>query len=181
MIDLDKRVKDYLKREKELNLQNTSIGHLFKVRITNHPVWLRWKFIEYMRKSQFSTGLKKLYYERKKNKIGNKIGFEIKGDNIGVGLVLYHNGPIVINSNAIIGKNVRFHGDNCVGNNGEDEEYPVIGNNVDVGVGAKIIGKVRIANNVRIGAGAVVVKDCLEEDATLVGVPAKAIKRGEEK
>lgn len=180
-MNLSKDVKEYLKVEKKLNFQNTSILHLLKMCLTNNPVWMRWKFIKYMRKSQFSKGLTKLFYERKKNSVGNRIGFEIKGDNIGPGLVLYHNGPIVINGNAIVGKNVKFHGDNCIGNNGTDEKYPVIGDNVDIGVGAKIIGDVHIANNVKVGAGAVVVKDCLEENAILVGVPAKIIIKGETK
>lgn len=171
-------VKEILKIEKRNNLQNLSFKHLIKICIVSDPVWLRWKFIKYMRKSQFSKGLLKFYYEAKKNRIGNKLGFEIKGDKIGPGLVLYHNGPIVINSKAIIGENVKFHGDNCIGNNGIDEVYPIIGNNVDIGVGAKIIGNVHVANNVRIGAGAVVVNDCLEENATLVGVPAR-VMRGE--
>lgn len=36
---------------------------------------------------------------------------------------------------------------------------PVIGDNVLIGAGAKIIGKVKVGNNVRIGANAVVVRD----------------------
>ena len=54
---------------------------------------------------------------------------------------------------------------------------PVIGNNVDIGVGAKIIGDITIADDVKIGAGAVVTKSCLEKGATLVGIPAKPVKR----
>lgn len=36
---------------------------------------------------------------------------------------------------------------------------PIIGDNVYIGAGAKIIGAVRIGNNVRIGANCIVVKD----------------------
>lgn len=50
---------------------------------------------------------------------------------------------------------------------------PVIGNNVEIGVGAKIIGDIYIADNIKIGAGAVVTKSFYEEGITLVGIPAK--------
>lgn len=75
-----------------------------------------------------------------------------------------------------MGKNCIFHGDNCIGNNGKNSECPRLGNNVRLGVGAKVIGGIRIADNVTIAAGAVVVDSCLIENAVLAGVPAKCIK-----
>lgn len=95
---------------------------------------------------------------------------------IGKGLALYHNGPIVVHGKAKIGDYCALHGDNCIGNNGITDECPVIGANVDVGVGAKIIGDVRIADNCKIGAGAVVVSDFLDEGTVIVGVPAHKAK-----
>ena len=44
-----------------------------------------------------------------------------------------------------------------------------------IGPGAKIFGPIKIANNVAIGANAVVNKDCLEDNATLAGVPARVV------
>lgn len=52
----------------------------------------------------------------------------------------------------------------------------LIGNNVLIGAGAKIIGDVKIGNNVKIGANAVVTKD-VPDNCTVVGVPAKIIKK----
>lgn len=65
------------------------------------------------------------------------------------------------------------------GGTGKDvnKRHPTIGNNVMVGAGAKILGPITIGRNVKIGAGAVVLKECLEENATLVGVPARVLKR----
>lgn len=61
--------------------------------------------------------------------------------------------------------------------NNELEILPtVIGNNVWVGAGAKILGGVHIADNVVIAAGAVVNKDC-ESYCVYGGVPAKVIAR----
>lgn len=50
-----------------------------------------------------------------------------------------------------------------------------IGDDVQIGAGAKIIGPVRIGNRARIGANAVVVKD-VPDDATVVGIPARVVR-----
>ena len=57
----------------------------------------------------------------------------------------------------------------------EDAIAPVIGDNVFIGVGAKIIGNIRIGNNVMIGANAVVTKD-VPDGYTVVGNPAEMFK-----
>ena len=66
-----------------------------------------------------------------------------------------------------------MHGGNCIGNNGLTEAVPHIGNRVDIGYGAVIIGDVEIADDVKIGANAVVNKSILEPGCTVVGVPAR--------
>ena len=53
----------------------------------------------------------------------------------------------------------------------------MIGNNVDIGVGAKIIGPVEIGDNIRIGANAVVVDSFNESGVTIVGVPAHIVNK----
>ncbi|MFC2064935.1 serine O-acetyltransferase [Chloroflexota bacterium] len=59
-------------------------------------------------------------------------------------------------------------------NRGEREGYPVIGDNVYIGPGAKIIGKVHVGNNVAIGANCVVTKD-VPDNAVVAGVPGRVI------
>ena len=95
---------------------------------------------------------------------------------IGKGFAIYHNGPVVIHGKSKIGEYCSLHGDNCIGNNGINDECPVIGANVDIGVGAKIIGNVHIADNCKIGAGAIVVSDFLEPGSVVGGVPARKLK-----
>ena len=71
-----------------------------------------------------------------------------------------------------------FHGNCCIGSNGgHPDDSPVIGDHVDIGQNAQILGDIRVENNVRIGAGAVVVTDVLTPGATVVGVPAKEISK----
>jgi serine O-acetyltransferase len=53
---------------------------------------------------------------------------------------------------------------------------PKIGNNVIIGSGAKILGPINVGNNVTIGANSVVVDD-IKDYTTVVGIPAKPIKR----
>ena len=52
---------------------------------------------------------------------------------------------------------------------------PKIGDNVDIGVGAKIIGDITIADNVKIGAGAVIVKSITTPGVTVIGIPGRVI------
>lgn len=117
-----------------------------------------------------------LWYTKKRNNIGNKIGLEISTVRIGKGLKIYHFNNVV-NPNAIIGENLHLHGCNVIGNAGPgDLSCPVIGNNVMLGAGAKVIGNVTIADNIKIGAGAVVVSSFTEPGITIGGVPARKLK-----
>lgn len=56
------------------------------------------------------------------------------------------------------------------------DDAPTIGNNVEIGFGAVIIGKIKIADGIKIGANSVVTKSFLEPNITIAGVPAKKIK-----
>ena len=70
---------------------------------------------------------------------------------------------IFISDKAKIGRNaVIFHHVTIGSNNLRDTSKrgsPIIGDNVYIGTGAKIIGGIRIGNNVRIGANCIVAKD----------------------
>ncbi|MFD0750798.1 serine O-acetyltransferase [Mucilaginibacter calamicampi] len=126
-------------------------------------------------KNSFIHNLCYLYYVSIKNRLGEKLGLEISTANTDKGLLIYHYNN-VINSEAIIGKNCHLHGNNCIGNNGATNDCPVIGDDVMLGVGAKVIGNVTIANRVKIAAGAVVIHSFLEEGIVIGGIPARKIK-----
>lgn len=148
-----------------------------------------WKYIRLLRiEEYFDKQNKKALYmlkyivRRKRNKIGERIGLTIGLHVFEPGVLIWHYGSVVVSGKSKIGSGCSLHGQNCIGNNGlkVDGKAPVIGENVDIGVGASVIGDVYIANNVKIGAGAVVVKSCYTEGATLVGIPAHEIKVREE-
>jgi len=164
---------DILKKEKKLYFK--SAKRFIHCWLTNEHEYVIWKYVKLLRKEEKSRGLLKYYYSRRKNKLGVKLGFTIPAGVFSEGLHIYHYGNIVVNGYSKIGRNCKLHGDNCIGNNGITSDAPIIGDNVDIGFGAIVIGKVKIANNVKIGGGCVVVKDILEEGSTYVGIPARRV------
>ena len=96
---------------------------------------------------------------------------------IGRNFVIDHFGGIVVSGYARFGDDCRIRNGVVVGlADVDDPAAPVIGDNVDIGAGAKVLGRIRIGNNVRIGANAVVVRD-VPDDHIAVGVPAVAKPR----
>ena len=95
---------------------------------------------------------------------------------IGYGLRLPHKGGIVIHIKAVIGNNCEIMQGVTIGNNimKSRDEVAVIGDQVLLCAGAKIIGKVTIGNTVIVGANAVVTHD-IEDHVIVGGIPAKPI------
>ncbi len=102
--------------------------------------------------------------------LGSKLGFTISPNTFGPGLYLMHWGSIAINSQARIGRNARIH--TCVNLAGKQR----IGDNLYLGPGAKLFGDITLGNDVSVGANAVV-RESFPDGVTLVGVPAKVVKR----
>jgi len=91
---------------------------------------------------------------------------------IGRNFIIDHFGGIVINGYAKFGDNCRIRSGVVVGLSRQAERCaPIIGDNVDIGAGAKILGAISVGNNVEIGANAVVIDD-VPDNSIAVGVPA---------
>lgn len=106
-------------------------------------------------------------------KYGISISYQTQ---IGSGLFIGHFGGIVVNQYAVIGKNCNLSHQVTLGkaNRGDKKGFPVIGDNVYIGPGAKIIGKIKIGDNAAIGANCVVTKD-VPNYGVVVGIPGKVI------
>ena len=112
-------------------------------------------------------------------------GIEIHpGAKIGKNLFIDHGMGVVIGETSEIGDNVTIYHAVTLGGSSpsidserqrHEKRHPTIGNDVVIGSGAQIIGPVNVGNGARIAANAVVVKD-VPENATMVGIPAKAVK-----
>lgn len=96
-----------------------------------------------------------------------------RGAEFGPGFVLIHCGGVVINGTVRGGANVRLEHQVTIG--AERRQSPVLGDDVFVGAGAKILGAVRIGSGAKIGANAVVLTD-IPDYATAVGIPAKVVR-----
>ncbi len=112
-------------------------------------------------------------------------GIEIHpGAKLGKNLFIDHGMGVVIGETSEVGDNVTIYHAVTLGGSSpsidsekqrHEKRHPTIGHDVVIGSGAQIIGPVKVGNNSRIAANAVVVKD-VPENATMVGIPAKAVK-----
>lgn len=82
---------------------------------------------------------------------------------------------VVIHKKAKIGKNCIVSSCTTIGGRSNINDLPVIGDNVYIGTGARILGNVVVGNNVIIGANAVVINS-IPDNCIVAGVPAKVIK-----
>ena len=104
--------------------------------------------------------------------------------NIGKNLFIDHGMGVVIGETSEIGNNVTIYHAVTLGGSSpsidserqrHEKRHPTIGDDVVIGSGAQIIGPIKVGNKSRIASNAVVVKD-VPDNATMVGIPAKAVK-----
>jgi serine O-acetyltransferase len=130
----------------------------------------RWRYTirpKLLRK--FFSLLYRIWYKLIQIVTGIELPCEVE---IGDNFVIDHFGGIVISGYAKFGDNCRIRTGVVVGlQRVEEPGAPVIGNDVDIGVGAKILGHIKIGNHVVIGANAVVIRD-VPDNSIAVGVPA---------
>lgn len=176
MIRTKNDLKEVIHKEKQLYLGSKAIAR----RIVNSPCYYIFKYIRFLRLEEYHKNnngfthlLGYMYFKTRKNRLGNRMGFDIPANCIGSGLVIHHTGAISINAGARVGNNCDMAGNVCIGNN--EKGVPTIGNNVKIGFGSIIIGDISIADDCIIGAGSVVTKSVLEKSSVIAGVPAKVL------
>jgi serine O-acetyltransferase len=146
----------------------------------NYPIW---KYFHYL--MLFYPAFRNLFYYRikKNNLILSKMiepfhpslsTLYIETKSIGPGLFIQHGFSTIISAESI-GKNCWINQQVTIGFSNRTD-VPILGDNVRITAGAKVIGKIKIGNNSIVGANAVVVKD-VPENCTVVGVPASIIKK----
>ncbi len=180
MIKTKADLKEYLRRDMYF-YHNMNRRDRLLCRLLNDSLYQITRYLRLLRKEEYHFNAPRtrwhrlctLWLLRRKNTLGNRLGFRIPRNCFGPGLMIYHHGQIIVNENARIGADCRLHGGNCIGNNGSTEGAPVVGDGLDLGIGACIIGDVKLGNNVKVGANAVVARSADGDDITLVGIPAR--------
>jgi serine O-acetyltransferase len=101
-----------------------------------------------------------------------RLGYTVPLNTFGPGLSIAHKGTVIVNENVRAGRNCRLHPDCTIGDRGG--RSPVLGDEVWVGAGARILGNLSIGDGAAVGANAVVLSDVAPK-TTVVGIPARPV------
>lgn len=117
--------------------------------------------------------LYRLLFRRCRNIYGIELPYSAT---IGRKVVIEHQGGIVIHGQTVIGDGCIIRQGVTLGNRTlqRPHDAPVLGRGVNVGAGAKVLGKVQVGEAAVIGANAVVLQD-IPPGAVAVGVPARIL------
>ena len=138
------------------------------------PDFLKWQIV-YRKASAYSKrSVPGLFYRIRLRRLSQKTGIQIPTKaKIGAGLRLAHNGSIIVNPDAVIGRNVNLAPGVVIGktNRGDRAGVPRIADRVWIGANAVIVGDIRIGEDVLIAPGAYVNID-VPPHSIVVGNPA---------
>ncbi len=157
---------------------NTILAYLF-----SHQNAFLWRYLLHLRNAEylhnchpFLWQIRYFYHNWRMRVEARKLGnIEIPINTIGYGTIFFHIGKIIINKDARLGNHCTLYPGVCIGKKG-DGNVPVLGDNVFVGLGAKVIGKVEICSGSIIAPNAVVLQSPKNQRVVLGGVPAKVLK-----
>lgn len=182
MINSKKDLKEYIQADKsKYNLRHSCLFRKI-IQTEAHCIVRYLKCLRHLEYHINCTKSKSLYgklmyayYSVKESRLSAKYKIRIQPNVVGKGLYIPHfTGGIIINA-AKMGENCIVNTGVVIGIKGSQQNKPEIGDNVEITVGAKIIGKIKIGNNVAIAPNSVVIGD-VPDNAIVSGVPAKIIK-----
>ncbi|MFM7427627.1 MAG: serine O-acetyltransferase [Elainella sp.] len=117
--------------------------------------------------------LYQMLYRKVRNGYGIELPYTVR---LGRRVVIEHQGAIVIHGYSVIGDDCILRQGVTLGNRSLDQPFdaPKLGKRVNVGAGAKLLGKIEVGDDAAIGANAVVLKD-VPSRYVAVGIPAKLL------
>ena len=182
MIKSKKDLKEYIEADRKRN--PSTFNPLLRILGLNTEAYMVRKLLYNLRMYEYYLNIRpswfnklsKKYYGWRYNRISFKMRIIIAPNTIGKGLHIAHWTEGIIVNCISMGEYCGITSGVIVGNKDNQTNRAIIGNNVHLIIGCKVIGKINIGNNVLIAPNAVVVKDV--QDNTIVGgIPAKVIKQ----
>ncbi len=178
----------YILEDKKRNLKfvknYSTLKYLFNILIVKQENYLAYRYLKNLRKYEYSINCLKgkslfgnlVYRYRyiRYSRLSFKYDITLPPNKIGYGLYLPHivGGGIIANVQSI-GNYCAINCNVLIGN--KHTGVPIIGNNVDMTSGCKIIGGISVGDNVIIAPNTVVVKD-VPPNAVVSGIPSKILK-----
>ena len=143
----------------------------------NHEKY--WKMREYVCNN---SNIKSYYYLFRIKRMDSHANASM-GTHIGFASAKFASPPIlphglngiIVSNDSVISKGCTIYHQVTIG--GGKGGAPIIGNNVFIGAGAKIIGPITIGDNVKIGAGCVVVEDIPSESTVVMEKPRIIVRK----
>lgn len=183
----------YLREDKKRNLGTYRVGVFKSIAyyLFSSDNYRAYRLLKSLRKLEYAENVlrkrglfgKLVYYLRKwrYQRVEKNCNIVIGTNMLGYGFRLPHimGGGIIINCNSM-GNYCSANVGVVVGNNHAWNDRPIIGDNVKLSVGCKVIGGIHVGNNVIVAPNSVVVKD-VPDNCVVSGVPAIIIKKDGEK
>ena len=178
MILTNKDLRSYLKSDFNANNITSKIEYYWKLIYGNVNACVV-RYLISLRKYEFYSNINsplKFYWRYRNRQLGLKYNLAIPINVIGPGLYIPHiEGGVIVNWKKI-GANCKINSGVVIGSKHNNSEIAVIGDNVEICVGAKVIGAINIGDNVIIAPNAVVIND-VPSKCVVGGVPAKIIRQ----
>lgn len=181
MITDKKSLKEYLAADLSVAYVPKSALKRYLYRIHGHEQSNAHWYVRCLRYYEYHLNthhrLLSAYFHFKVSRLGLRYGIRIAPNIAGKGLNIIHlsgGGGCILNCISI-GDYCRVQSGVVLGNVGDDDHRPIVGNNVAFGLGCKVYGKIIIGDNARVLPNAVVTHD-VPANAIVGGIPAKVIK-----
>lgn len=177
MIKTRKELKYYISEDAKAN--GISVGWKYFLKLiygNNHAHAFR--YLKSLRKFEYYSNIQsplKYWFRFYNRRLGLRYNLTLFKNTIQPGIYIPHlEGGVIMNCKSV-GRYCIVNSGVLCGYKGTHDKIPVIGNNVELGAGCKIIGGVTIGDNVIVAPNAVVIKD-VPNNAIIGGVPSKILK-----
>lgn len=180
MIKTKSELNHYISKDAQANGVTPGLKYIFALFYGNVNA-CAYRYLKSLRKLEYYQNIGSIlryWYRFYNRRLGMKYNMAIPINVVGYGLYLPHlEGGIIVNCKSI-GCNCKINSGVVIGSKHDNTQLARIGDNVELSVGCKVIGPIKIGNNVLVAPNAVVVKD-VPDNAIVGGVPAKIIKMKE--